>query len=211
MNTAPENKQMSLLGFSIRSVFGGVSLLIGATSLSLGLTFAIISPTSFFDPNQVVVLSEIRKRFVTATTSNRVDIAFQQLNDATTELDKYVKVHPLAEEAGEDFNNWFSGMLGVNHQLALAEQVEKSAASPLKKLQAEEIALKSLRDFAEIKLTNIFGTNLGTDYNVPQTIPIQLNAVEQAIVNFWWLLFPVGIISSFFGVITVAFDDEQEC
>jgi len=208
MKNASKDEQEFLFEFSLRKIVAGFLFVIAATSISLGTAFSIISPTTLFDPQQTTLLSEIKERVTTATTSNRVTIAAQQLTEATAELNNYVKVHPLVENSGEDFRKWYQQLLGVNQRLALAEQVEKSQASPLEKLQAEEIALKSVRDFAEIKLTNAFGANLGIDYNIPQSIPIQPNAVEQAIVDWGGLFFPVGIIAILFGLLTLVFSED---
>lgn len=94
--------------------------------------------------------------------------------------------------------------------MSLARSVKNSQSTPLEKLQAEDIALRELRDFAEIKTTKAWGEIIDTEYNVPKQIPIQLNAGQEAIANSWIVLIPIGIINLPLGLCMAVASDEDE-
>ncbi len=203
MSISKRNKELGVQGARIVSVIG---LLIGVPSLAVGLSLVVPGAT-YSSPEQPLVIERVKNHLATATNSNSVTVAEQQLSEVTTELDQYLKIHPLAKDS-KDFQDWYRQVSRIKHRLTLARAVENSQADPLEKLQAEDIALKSLREFAEIKLTDLFGATLGTEYNVPNNIPIQLNAAQETIVNSWRVLIPVGIISLLLGLDRAVVSDE---
>ncbi len=183
---------------------------LACTSYVLGLEFYVFEPSSFFHIKEQIqqskVLDKIHKYIVSASTSHSVTVAEQQLTEADTEIKRYMKAQPLVEISGTNFENWYKGMLGVKHQLELAKQAESFNVSPLEKLNVEKIGLDSIRNFAEIKLTNVFGANLGVEYNTPSSIPLKQNYVETAITDSYWVLFPIGIVAAVLTNILISDD-----
>ena len=177
----------------------------------LGLGLYLFGTPSLFhiheQQEQSEVLAKINEHFAKASTSHSVNVAEQQLTEAAAEIERYIKAEPIAEISGSDFENWYKGMLEIKHQLALAKQVENSNDSPSKQLQFRTSALDSLKTFAEIKLTNVFGANLGVEYNVPSSIPLRMNSLEIKVAAFYWLLFPVAIAGITLATILISEDD----
>ncbi len=196
-----------------KTISAAFLLFFGCTSFVLGTEFYVFEPSRFFHINeqfqQSKVLDKIHKHVVSASTSHSVTVVEQQLTEADTEIKRYMKAQPLVEISGTDFENWYRSISGVKHQLNLAEQVENSNASPFQKLQADKMALDSLKDFAEIKLTNSFGATLGVEYKAPSSIPLKLNSLETAITSLYWVLSPIKIASIFLAAILVSDDIEE--
>ncbi len=191
-----------------RIILAGLLYFVGCTSLLVGIASGLFGPSQFFHINeqrqQSEVLDRIRQHVINASSSYDIAVAEQQLTEAVTEIEGYLKAQPLAEISGTDFENWYRSIPGVKHQLNLAEQVENSNASPFQKLQADKMALDSLREFAKAKSTIIFGIELGVEYNIPSSIPLKLNSLETAFTALYWLLFPIGIASIVLALILVA-------
>ncbi len=187
-----------------------VCFLIGCTSLFLGTGVYLFGSSSFFHSDeqqrQAEILAKIHYHVKSASISHNVKVAKQELIEAVSEIEGYIKAQPLVEISNNNFENWYKGMLEIKHQLVLTEQVESSNASALQKLQAENIALESVKNFAEIKLKNVFGFNLGVEYNLPSSIPLKLNPLETAITAFYWVFFLI-VIASVVIVVILIYDD----
>ena len=194
-----------------QNILALVYFFVGSTSLWLGLALYLFGTPALFhiheQQEQSEVLAKINEHFAKASTSHSINVAEQQLTEAIAEIERYVKAEPLAEISGSDFENWYKGMLAIKQQLSWAEQVKSSNDPPSKKLQAEIGALESLKTFAEIKLTNVFGANLGVEYNVPSSIPLRMNALETKVAACYWLLFPVAILGISLATILIFGDD----
>lgn len=190
-----------------REISGLGCFLVAVSSLSLGLLLNLTNPSSVFHINELQqqseVLDKIKEHIAIASTSYDVNIAEQQLTKAVDQIDQYIKAQPTVDFSGDDFKKWHRGILGVRGQLQGAKHVVNSNPSLLEKLEAQKIALDSLKDFAQIKQTNYFGGDLGVEYNVPSSIPFKLNSLEATIADSSWVLFLVTVASVLLLVIVI--------